>query len=368
MLQLLDEFGVGGQHRIVGSVGLPDLQGGDGPGHVLDQEDLEPVKVGTRSLEVVIVPDVLVGLLLLPAAILEDEGAGADHILRAAVGVLLGQLAGHVLRVHLHVVGGEVDHEGGRGELDGHPHRPFVDHLGRLVLVEIAQAVGAAAERVGKGDAIQAVDDVAGLHRLAVGPVRFGQVEGVHRAVLADVPALGQVPDDLLRVDRVVLNQLVEPGAGGCECGGQAGAVVHVPEAGVVASNPLHGPTVLATSDPVGFRSLNFHRLYRGCRFGRRRGTTGRRCRLGRSCGSGGLGRLGRTSGWHGGGRRLRPYSRAGGSRRGVRFGCGCRSAAGDHECQRERNSDQDQGSRGRFAASFHDANLRLRCARQPAK
>ena len=290
MFQLLDEFSVCRQHRVVGPVGLADLQRCNGASHVLDQEDLEPVKVGTRSLEVVVVSDVFVGLLLLPAAVLEDERAGADHVLRAAVDVLLGQGSSDVLRVHLHVVRGQVDHERGCRKLDGHAHRPVVDHLRGLVFIEIAQAVGAAAERVGEGDPVQAVDDVAGRHRLPVRPPSVGEVEGVHRAVFADVPAFRQVADDLLRVNRVVFHQLVEPGTRRCQGRGQARSVVNVPEPRVVPGHPLHCSPVLALMDPVGFGCLDFHRFDRGRGIRRLGGTPGRRGRLGRRRGCSGLG------------------------------------------------------------------------------
>ncbi len=150
-----------------------------------------------------------------------------------------GERPRDVLRIHLHILRGQILEEQGAGELDGDPDRPVVDHLSALVLVERAQDAGPDSDGSGLDDPIQRELDVLGGDGLPIVPLRLSQAERIGFPVATHRPALAQVAHDLVGIDRIVVDKPVELRRGGHEAVGKGAARVDVPLARVEAGDPL---------------------------------------------------------------------------------------------------------------------------------
>ena len=235
--------------RPLGGLGLTHLHRRQAPVVIADDREDHPVEVREPLLEVVRIPHVFdrdVRLVLL-----ELPGPGADQLPRL-LGVFRREPLRDVLRVHLHVFGGEVLEEQGARERDRHPDGPIVDHLGAAVLVEGPQDSGPDADRAGLDDPVQGELDVVRGDRFSIVPLRLAQTERVGLAVATDREALAQVADDLVGIDGIVVDEPVELRPGRHQAIRERAARVHVPLPRIEPGDALEDHLlVFPPGDPV---------------------------------------------------------------------------------------------------------------------
>ena len=121
--------------RPLRGLGLSHLHGRQTAIIVLHNGEDHAVEVWQAFLEVVGVAHVFNGNVRLK--LLELPGSRPNQLARL-LRLLRRQLLGHVLRVHLHILRGQVLQEQRAGELDRHSDGLGVHHLGALVLIERA--------------------------------------------------------------------------------------------------------------------------------------------------------------------------------------------------------------------------------------